>query len=112
MLHSFYVFCSIVVSWFLLFALFCGVGLLVRRIFNLPLIQYHDLMLSFWLGWVLVIGGLQIWHIWWRVDLWTVLAFLVVGGIGLMLYSSDLLRLLNCVLCQKKYGQTPGCKTE
>jgi hypothetical protein len=100
MLHSFYVYCGIVTSWILLFALFCGVGLLVRRIFKLQLIQQHDLMLSFWSGWVLVIGLLQIWHIWWKVDLWAVLIFVVFGGIGLILYAGELLRLLNRVIRQ------------
>jgi hypothetical protein len=95
MLHSFFIFTSIVVTWILLLILFMGTGFLVRRIFKLQLNKLHDLCLSFWFGWVLVIGGLQIWHIFWRVDHWAILSFVMLGSIGLILYANELLRLLH-----------------
>ena len=95
MLHSFFIFTSIVVTWILLLILFMGTGFLVRRIFKLQLNKLHALCLSFWFGWVLVIGGLQIWHIFWRVDHWAILSFVMLGSIGLILYANELLRLLH-----------------
>lgn len=53
---------AVVAYWIVLFALFSGVGLLVRRGFGLTSIHAEHLLLAFWMGWAVTLLGLHLWH--------------------------------------------------
>lgn len=70
--------------WVGLFFVFAGLGLLVRRAWGLTLQDAETLLISFWLGWAVSIGVLQLWHFWWKVDGWALILVSLIGGIGLI----------------------------
>jgi hypothetical protein len=86
---------SVLLTWTLLFAVFVGMGLLVRRAFGLrPRGPAHCLD-SFWIGWVAFLLVLQPWHLWMRID-WRPLAFaMALGAIGLCWNARDLGRMIT-----------------
>lgn len=68
-------------AWALAAATLLGLGLLERRLFGPPLTGGRDLWLSFWMGFALLLAGLQAWHLFLPVD---TLARSVVVATGLL----------------------------
>jgi len=81
---------SIVVWWCGLFAVFSGLGLLVRRAFGSPVHSAEAWILSFWTGWAFVILILQIWHLWLKIDVWAFAVIVALGTGGLLWHRRDL----------------------
>lgn len=54
---------SVLLSWLLLFCLFSGLGIAVLSALRQPLESNSRWLDSFWLGWALSLGVMQIWHI-------------------------------------------------
>ena len=54
---------SVLVSWLLLFLLFSGLGIAAISIIGKPLASNWLWLDSFWLGWALALGLMQVWHI-------------------------------------------------
>ena len=53
---------SVLLSWLLLFLLFSGLGLAILKALGKPLASGWDWLDSFWLGWALSLGIMQLWH--------------------------------------------------
>ena len=84
---------AILVSWLLIVPALIGVGLLLRRIYGLIEIRINDVIISFWVGFAVLIAFGQIWHLFFAADLriWLVVSILSASGVFL---SRDALRKL------------------
>ncbi len=67
--------------WFLLFS---GWGLLLRRAFGVKDLNAEGLFAAFWTGWICVVFLLQIWHLFFPIDSWTLILVAAVGLFGLL----------------------------
>ena len=76
---------SVLLSWLLLFLLFSGAGLLVMRAIGQPVTTGWIWLDSFWLGWALVLGAMQVWHLAFPVD--ETLLLLLAAVAALTLFS-------------------------
>jgi len=52
----------VLAAWALLAVVLTGLGLGERRLFGPPLRRGSDLWTAFWMGWALLLVGLQLWH--------------------------------------------------
>jgi hypothetical protein len=59
---------GVLAAWIGIGLALVGVGLLVRRLARAPARDGGDLLESFWLGWCVVVLGLQLWHLVLPVD--------------------------------------------
>ncbi|MEM6285499.1 MAG: hypothetical protein AAF787_25135, partial [Chloroflexota bacterium] len=62
--------------------IFTGIGSLFRRLWGMPQHATLDWLIDFWVGWSLSVAMLQIWHLFYRVNGYTlvVLALLAMFG--------------------------------
>ena len=58
----------VLAAWALLAAVLVGLGLLERRVFGPRVASGRDLWTSFWVGWAMLLVGLQLWHSWLPID--------------------------------------------
>jgi hypothetical protein len=80
---------SILVTWLILILALLGIGLMVRRAFNLAMTT-EGLFGSFWLGLALTVLLLQLWHLVLPITAVTLTVVLALGFTGLALNGSDL----------------------
>ena len=73
---------SIVITWFILFVIFCGIGLSIQRLFGVKNQGVEFLLSAFWVGWAYVIMMQQIWHLLAPVDLKATVCVLILGMAG------------------------------
>jgi hypothetical protein len=85
----------IAVWWFGLFAVFSGIGLLIRRAFGLRVQGAPTWIFSFWVGWIFAILILQIWHLWFKIDGWALVFIATIGIVGLLWNRRDLWRVMQ-----------------
>jgi len=71
--------CIIISAWAILFIIFTGCGLFIRRSFGLKIHNFDSLLFSFWVGWIYAIFFLQIWNLFFKID-WR--AFLLISAVG------------------------------
>src|SRR5262249_19548792 len=88
---------EIAALWAGLFALFAGIGLLIRRCWGLYRLEAADGFVSFWVGWAATVAGLQLWNIFLRVSWRPFMGLAVIGLTGLVLHRVELWRLLRSV---------------
>jgi hypothetical protein len=81
--------------WMGLFALFVGMGLLIRRGWGQGHLDTDDCFVSFWVGWAATIAVLQVWNIFLCVDGWPGVLLAVAGLTGLILGRRELWRWLH-----------------
>lgn len=75
----------VLATWLLLFAVFVGIGSLLRAPFAGKLHSGDDVYSCFWLGWCIAVALLQVWHLWLPID-WRPLAVCsLLGSLGLLL---------------------------
>ena len=72
---------TVLLSWLLLFFMFSGLGMAVRRVLGQHTTSGWHLLDGFWLGWALALGMLQFWHFAFAVND----AIIVLLGIGAVL---------------------------
>lgn len=53
---------AVLVSWLLLFLVFSGLGTVVLRILGQPMLSGWMWLEAFWLGWILALAMMQLWH--------------------------------------------------
>ena len=75
---------AIVCVWFLSFAICIGIGLIALRLSKLHCENSEELLLSFWIGWIFLIGILQIWHIIFPVNLEVAFIIMIISATGLI----------------------------
>lgn len=80
--------------WLLLWVVFTGVGLFVRRALGHRFESLHELLMSPWLGWGTTVVFLQFWHRVSPVDGRVLPLVMVVGLLGIGLNTRPLARLL------------------
>lgn len=87
---------SLVISmWIILFFIFVGFGLFIRRLSGIKTRGAKKLLESFWIGWVFAIFLLQLWHLYFRID-WRVFALVSMASIlGLFWNYKELWLLVN-----------------
>ncbi len=81
--------------WIVLFIVFSGLGLGVRRLFKLKLEHLGSLLHAFWLGWALAIGILQIWHLAFKINAYALLLLSVLGLSGWLGQRRELWELVK-----------------
>lgn len=75
----------ILISWSILFLIFIGLGLLVRRFAHQRIRDAGSILEAFWIGWICTILFIQLWHCWFKVDVWALALTSVTGIAGLIL---------------------------
>ena len=70
-------------TWLLLFLIFTGFGLFIRRSFGLITIDAESLLLSFWMGWAFTIFFLQIWNLFFKVSYVSIILVSIFGLAGI-----------------------------
>lgn len=85
----------VLAGWMVLGCALSGIGLLVRRLFGLKAITTEVGFLSFWVGWAFAIAILELWHLWFRIDRWALVAVSAMGAIGLIWNRNDLWRWIR-----------------
>ena len=86
---------TVLETWLVLFALFLGVGLLVRRAVARGPKSADDVLFCFWLGYAFTIFFLQIWHLAWPVDWKPGLLLALLAAVGLVTGARDLAAILR-----------------
>jgi hypothetical protein len=71
-------------AWALIALVLVGVGMLVGRALGMRPRGADDLLLAFWLGWVGVLLGLQLWHLVLPIDDRARMAYALAGVVGLL----------------------------
>lgn len=71
-------------AYFLLAAIYAGIGLLVQRLWSRRGLEPRDVLRALWMGWGLGLAVLQAWNLWLPVDarVYAVLAPLALCGLG------------------------------
>lgn len=85
----------VAVACLLLWLVFTGIGLLLRRLFARTPLAPAELFLLPWVGWGASIAFLQLWHMTRAVDAAAAVAVAAAGLAGLALHSPELARLLS-----------------
>ncbi len=70
---------SIVLVWMILLVIFLGLGLLVRKIFTLPPLDFEGVFESLWIGWITMLFLIQLWHLFIPVNISLIL---IMGAIS------------------------------
>jgi len=82
-------------SWLGLAGVFTGLGCLWYRPGRLPQADPIGVSQCFWLGWSVVVVGLQLWQVWLPVNGLALLAVTLAGGVGLVRHRQQLRRALS-----------------
>lgn len=85
----------VLAAWALAAVTLLGIGLLERRVFGSPVHEARDLWSVFWTGWALLLGLLQVWHLFLPVDDRARVAFVGLGGAGCVAGAMPLWRALR-----------------
>ncbi len=96
----------LLLSWFVLFWLFAGLGLLVRMVAGRRVVSSSDLFISFWCGWGSALAVLQIWHLFLAVRsiVWVGLA---VGSlVGLLAHRLEFMQWFRAIWSPEKRRAT------
>jgi len=76
---------SIIISaWVILFIIFTGCGLFIRRSFGLKTHNFDNLLTSFWIGWGYSIFFLQMWNLFFKIDWRAFILISILGAVGLI----------------------------
>ena len=74
---------TIVTLWALLYGVFMGVGLLTLRLCRVRAVTAELLLNAFWIGYGVVIGILQLWHLVLPVNAHALALISILGILGL-----------------------------
>jgi len=85
----------VLATWAVVAVTLLGIGLLDRRVFGPPVHEARDLWSVFWTGWALLLGLLQVWHLFLPVDDRARVAFVALGGVGCLVGALPLWRALR-----------------
>lgn len=88
----------ILAAWLLVAAVLVGLGLLERRLFGPALGRAGELWQAFWMGWALLLSGLQLSHLLVPVDNRTRIGFAVLALVGWVVSAPSLWRVLRPAL--------------
>jgi len=88
----------VLAAWLLVASVLLGLGLLERRVFGPPLGRAGDLWQVFWVGWALLLCGLQLWHFVLPVDDRARIAFAGLALLGWLVSAPMLWRVLRPAL--------------
>src|ERR1044071_4742793 len=80
-------------TWWLLFVSLCGTGLVAIRLLAFRNTSQEMIFDIFWVGWVSVLLGLQIWHLFFRINL-TPLALVMIVGVSVLYLERSRIREL------------------
>src|SRR5262245_32048378 len=70
-------------TWAAVVLVLIGLGALVRRAWAAPARGADDLLVSFWLGWAVLVLGLQTWHLFHPIDVAARAVCIALGLVGL-----------------------------
>jgi len=80
----------ILTVWMMMFVLFVGSGMLVLFVFGLQDSDTDKIFRFFWIGWAFSIFILQIWHIYFPVNIYAFALIAVIGFTGYLVKYKDL----------------------
>ncbi len=94
---------SVLLSWLLLFLLFSGLGIAVLKALGKPLAAGWIWLDSFWLGWALALGVMQVWHFFFPVNDTLVFLFALSAALLLSGQSRNLWGVLHRLAREKAF---------
>lgn len=69
-------------TWLVIYGGFTGIGLFFRRLWGAKQHTFEDVLLSFWVGWAVLLAYLQIWHIYSPVTTTVTIIPLILSLVG------------------------------
>ena len=103
MLDLIYPMGSVLASWFLFFLLFSGLGNLALRLLGWRLDSGSRMLDSFWLGWLLTLGLLQLWHFFYPVNDLALLLLALLAAVSLYLQRRVLKGIARRLLAYRSF---------
>ena len=103
MLDLIYPMGSVLASWLALFLLFSGLGNILLRLFGWPLDSGSRILDSFWLGWLLSLGLLQLWHFVFPVNDLALLLLAALGAVSLYMQRQALRVIAGRLLAYRSF---------
>ena len=94
---------SVLLTWLLLLLLFSGLGIGLLKSMGQPLNSSWVWLDSFWLGWALSLGVMQLWHLLFPVNDALVLIFALVAALMLIRQRRSLADALNRLARNKPF---------
>lgn len=94
---------SVLLTWLLFFLFFSGLGIVLSKSMGQSLNSSWAWLDSFWLGWALSLGVMQLWHLLFPVDDALVLIFAFVAALMLIRQRASLADTVNCLARNKPF---------
>ena len=94
---------SVLLTWLLLFLLFSGLGIGVLKSMGQPSSSSWAWLDSFWLGWALSLGVMQLWHLLFPVNDALMLIFALVAALTLIRQRRSLAGAVNRLASNKPF---------
>jgi hypothetical protein len=91
-------------GWFVFGAVFTGIGAGVRRLFGVGLSSTFDWLITFWVGWAVSIGILQLWHLALPINIGVFTLLATIGFAGLVVTRRDLISQLQRLRQRWRYA--------
>ncbi|HXC52297.1 MAG TPA: hypothetical protein VN634_15545 [Candidatus Limnocylindrales bacterium] len=88
----------VLAAWALLAGVLLGLGLLERRLFGPRLTTGSELWTSFWIGWAVLLVGLELWHSFLPIDDRARVFFTLVGAAGWIVAGTGPWRVIGRLL--------------
>lgn len=85
----------VLISWFLLFLMFSGLGFIVQRTLNQQVTSGRIWLDAFWLGWALSLLILQLWHFIFPVNDMILLIFMLVAFLSIVAHRHYLFPIVR-----------------
>lgn len=93
----------VIISWFILFCLFSGLGFVFLRIIGIRPDSGTRWLEAFWMGWALSLLILQLWHLAFPVDGTIFLLLLGLASVGIITNRHELMPVIRRLAQQKSY---------
>jgi len=76
----------VILTWFCFFVLIAGNGFLLWSFFDNSAQNLTDIFIAFWVGWALILGVLQIWHLFFPVNTLLIMVLSVLSLYGWVIW--------------------------
>ncbi|RMG72296.1 MAG: hypothetical protein D6711_13280, partial [Chloroflexi bacterium] len=85
----------LIATWIFLYFIFAGIGFWVQRLMGITEKRFEHFLFAFWIGWAVTIAFLQIWHLFFPVNLFISLIICAVGLSGIFINRHDVINLFK-----------------
>ncbi|GAB4315273.1 MAG: hypothetical protein Kow00117_07290 [Phototrophicales bacterium] len=85
----------LITTWIFLYFIFAGIGFWVQRLMGITEKRFEHFLFAFWIGWAVTIAFLQIWHLFFPVNVFVSLIVCGIGLSGILVNRHNLINILK-----------------